>query len=117
MTARNVRLARADMGIAFDGDFDRCFFFDEEGRFIEGYYIVGLLASTFLEQNRGAPIMHDPASSGTRIEIVREAGGRPVQCKSGPRFHEGGHAAGDAVYGGEMSGTTTSAISPIATAA
>ena len=104
VTARNVRLARADMGIAFDGDFDRCFFFDEEGRFIDGYYIVGLLASTFLEQYRGAPIVHDPRVVWNTQQLVRAAGGRPVQCKSGHAFMKACMRKADAVYGGEMSG-------------
>ena len=104
VTARNVRLARADMGIAFDGDFDRCFFFDEEGRFVDGYYIVGLLASTFLEQHRGAPIVHDPRLVWNTQQIVRAAGGRPVQCQSGHAFMKQGMRQADAVYGGEMSG-------------
>jgi len=104
VTARHVRLARADMGIAWDGDFDRCFFFDEEGRFIDGYYIVGLLASTFLEQNRGAPIVHDPRVVWNTQQLVRAAGGRPVQCKSGHAFMKACMRKADAVYGGEMSG-------------
>ncbi len=104
VTARSVRLARADMGIAFDGDFDRCFFFDEEGRFIDGYYIVGLLASTFLDQNRGAPIVHDPRLVWNTQQIVRAAGGRPVQCKSGHAFMKDCMRKADAIYGGEMSG-------------
>jgi phosphomannomutase len=104
VTARNVRLARADLGIAFDGDFDRCFFFDEAGRFIDGYYIVGLLASTFLEQHRGAPIVHDPRVVWNTQQIVRAAGGRPVQCKSGHAFMKACMRQADAVYGGEMSG-------------
>ena len=104
VTARHVRLARADMGIAWDGDFDRCFFFDEEGRFIDGYYIVGLLASTFLEQHRGAPIVHDPRVVWNTQQLVRAAGGRPVQCKSGHAFMKACMRKADAVYGGEMSG-------------
>ena len=103
-TGRSVRLARADMGIAFDGDFDRCFFFDEEGRFIDGYYIVGLLATTFLEQNRGAPIVHDPRLVWNTQQVVRAHGGRPVQCKSGHAFMKQGMRNADAIYGGEMSG-------------
>ncbi len=103
-TGRSVRLARADMGIAFDGDFDRCFFFDEEGRFIDGYYIVGLLATTFLEQNRGAPIVHDPRLVWNTQQVVRAHGGRPVQCKSGHAFMKQGMRDADAIYGGEMSG-------------
>jgi phosphomannomutase/phosphomannomutase/phosphoglucomutase len=104
VTARHVRLARADMGIAFDGDFDRCFFFDEDGRFIDGYYIVGLLASTFLEQNRGAPIVHDPRLVWNTQQVVRAAGGRPVQCRSGHAFMKQCMREADAIYGGEMSG-------------
>ena len=104
VTGRSVRLSRADMGIAFDGDFDRCFFFDEEGRFIDGYYIVGLLASTFLENNRGAPIVHDPRVVWNTQQIVREKGGRPVQCRSGHAFMKQGMRDADAIYGGEMSG-------------
>ena len=104
VTARQVRLARADLGIAFDGDFDRCFFFDEDGRFIDGYYIVGLLASTFLEQNRGAPIVHDPRVVWNTQQVVRAAGGRPVQCKSGHAFMKHCMREADAIYGGEMSG-------------
>jgi phosphomannomutase len=104
VTGRSVRLSRADMGIAFDGDFDRCFFFDEEGRFIDGYYIVGLLAGTFLENNRGAPIVHDPRLVWNTQQVVREKGGRPVQCKSGHAFMKQGMRDADAIYGGEMSG-------------
>ena len=104
VTGRQVRLARADLGIAFDGDFDRCFFFDEEGRFIDGYYIVGLLASTFLDQSKGAPIVHDPRVVWNTQQIVRALGGRPVQCKSGHAFMKHCMREADAIYGGEMSG-------------
>ena len=103
-TARQVRLTRADLGIAFDGDFDRCFFFDEEGRFVDGYYIVGLLAGTFLEQFRGAPIVHDPRVVWNTQQVVRAHGGRPVQCRSGHAFMKHCMREADAVYGGEMSG-------------
>jgi len=103
-TARQVRLSRADLGIAFDGDFDRCFFFDEEGRFVDGYYIVGLLAGTFLEQFRGAPIVHDPRVVWNTQQVVRAHGGRPVQCRSGHAFMKHCMREADAVYGGEMSG-------------
>ena len=103
VTASAVRLAKADMGIAWDGDFDRCFFFDEEGQFIEGYYIVGLLASTMLEQHRGARIVHDPRLTWNTQSIVREHGGIPVQCKSGHAFMKHCMREADAIYGGEMS--------------
>ncbi len=102
-TARSVRLARADLGIAWDGDYDRCFFFDEEGRFIDGYYIVGLLATTFLEQYPGARIVHDPRLYWNTQSVVRAHGGKPVQCRSGHAFMKHGMRAADAVYGGEIS--------------
>jgi phosphomannomutase len=104
VTARTVRLAHADCGIAFDGDFDRCFFFDEEGRFIDGYYIVGLLASVFLERQPGARIVHDPRVVWNTQSIVRALGGVPVQCKSGHAFMKQCMREADAIYGGEMSG-------------
>ena len=103
VTASAVRLAKADMGIAWDGDFDRCFFFDEDGQFIEGYYIVGLLAATMLEQHRGARIVHDPRLTWNTQSIVREHGGIPVQCKSGHAFMKHCMREADAIYGGEMS--------------
>ncbi|MDQ9702580.1 phosphomannomutase, partial [Serratia marcescens] len=74
------------MGIAFDGDFDRCFLFDEHGGFIEGYYIVGLLAEAFLEKDAGAKIIHDPRLSWNTIDVVKQAGGVPVMSKTGHAF-------------------------------
>src|SRR5690606_22960861 len=79
-TARLVRESGADLGVAWDGDFDRCFFFDEKGDFVEGYYIVGLLAEAVLAHNPGATIVHDPRLTWNTIEIVRRLGGTPVQC-------------------------------------
>lgn len=93
----------ADMGIAWDGDFDRCFFFDEQGRFIEGYYIVGLLAQSFLETEPGAKIIHDPRLTWNTIEIVNSLGGEAIQCKTGHAFIKERMRQEDAVYGGEMS--------------
>ena len=104
VTGRSVRLGRADLGIAFDGDFDRCFFFDEEGRFIEGYYVIGLLAAMFLEKHPGARIVHDPRLVWNTQHVVRAQGGVPVQCRSGHAFMKAGMREADAVYGGEMSG-------------
>jgi phosphomannomutase len=98
-----IRRSKADMGIAWDGDFDRCFFFDADGTFIEGYYIVGLLASVFLKRTPGAAIIHDPRLTWNTIDIVREYGGRAVQCKSGHAFIKAVMRSEDAVYGGEMS--------------
>lgn len=93
----------ADMGIAFDGDFDRCFLFDEFGHFIEGYYIVGLLAESFLEKYPGAKIIHDPRLSWNTVDVVNSAGGIPVMSKTGHAFIKERMCLEDAVYGGEMS--------------
>ncbi|MNE52867.1 Phosphomannomutase/phosphoglucomutase [compost metagenome] len=91
------------MGIAFDGDFDRCFLFDENGEFIEGYYIVGLLAEAFLQKEPGAKIIHDPRLSWNTIDVVTQAGGEPVMSKTGHAFIKERMRAEDAIYGGEMS--------------
>ncbi|NUU67362.1 colanic acid biosynthesis phosphomannomutase CpsG [Enterobacteriaceae bacterium BIT-l23] len=93
----------ADMGIAFDGDFDRCFLFDEKGQFIEGYYIVGLLAEAFLEKEQGAKIIHDPRLCWNTEDVVTGAGGVPVMSKTGHAFIKERMRAEDAIYGGEMS--------------
>jgi len=93
----------ADLGIAWDGDFDRCFFFDEKGHFIEGYYIVGLLAEAFLKKNPGAKIVHDPRLTWNTQEIVANSGGLAIQSKTGHAFIKERMRAEDAVYGGEMS--------------
>jgi len=102
-TADVVRRVGADLGLAWDGDYDRCFFFDEGGRFIEGYYLVGLLAETFLKRERGARIVHDPRLTWNTIDIVQRNGGRAVLCKSGHAFIKQKMREVDAVYGGEMS--------------
>ncbi|QQZ28405.1 phosphomannomutase CpsG [Thiothrix subterranea] len=93
----------ADMGIAWDGDFDRCFLFDETGEFIEGYYIVGLLAEAFLQQHLGAKIIHDPRLTWNTIDVVEAAGGVPIQSKTGHAFIKERMRLEDAIYGGEMS--------------
>jgi phosphomannomutase len=103
VTADAVRRSHAALGIAFDGDFDRCFFFDEQGTFIEGYYIVGLLASVFLKRYPGGRIVHDPRLTWNTLEIVKECGGEAVLCKSGHAFIKQRMREVDAVYGGEMS--------------
>ncbi|HEL7888688.1 TPA: phosphomannomutase [Stenotrophomonas maltophilia] len=102
-TADAVREHGADFGIAWDGDFDRCFFFDHTGRFIEGYYLVGLLAKAILARNPGGRIVHDPRLVWNTVDMVEQAGGVPVQCKSGHAFIKEKMRAEDAVYGGEMS--------------
>lgn len=93
----------ADMGIAWDGDFDRCFLFDEQGNFIEGYYIVGLLAEAFLHKEAGARIIHDPRLTWNTLDIVAANGGEPVQCKAGHAFIKQRMRGENAIYGGEMS--------------
>jgi len=102
-TARRVVEAKADAGIAWDGDFDRCFFFDETGGFIEGYYIVGLLASRVLGRVPGAKIVHDPRLIWNTQDVVTQAGGIPIQSKSGHAFMKEVMRREDAAYGGEMS--------------
>lgn len=94
---------KADVAIAWDGDFDRCFFFDEKGGFIEGYYIVGLLAAAFLKKNQGSKIIHDPRLLWNTEAVVKEGGGTAVQCKSGHAFIKEKMRSEDAIYGGEMS--------------
>ncbi len=98
-----VREHGADLGIAWDGDFDRCFFFDADGNFIEGYYLVGLLASALLEKQPGSRIIHDPRLTWNTIEMVEQAGGTPVMSKTGHAFIKERMRAEDASYGGEMS--------------
>ncbi|MGH8540333.1 MAG: phosphomannomutase [Stenotrophobium sp.] len=102
-TARAVKEYRADFGVAWDGDFDRCFLFDEQGGFIEGYYIVGLLAGVMLRRYPGAKIIHDPRLTWNTIDIVNAAGGYPIQCKTGHAFIKERMRAENAAYGGEMS--------------
>ena len=94
---------KADLGIAWDGDFDRCFLVDEKGQFIEGYYIVGLLAEAFLLKNPGSKIVHDPRLTWNTIEVVSRNGGEAIQSKTGHAFIKERMRLEDAVYGGEMS--------------
>lgn len=102
-TAEAVIRTGADLGVAFDGDFDRCFFFDENGRFIEGYYIVGLLARQMLEKYPGSRIVYDPRLTWHTIEAVRKSGGIPVLSRTGHAYIKDKMRREDAVYGGEMS--------------
>ena len=102
-TADVVKAEGADFGVAFDGDFDRCFFFDETGQFIPGEYVVGLLASVFLEKEVGAKIVHDPRVIWNTQDIVNRKGGISVQSKTGHAFIKQTMRSHYAVYGGEMS--------------
>jgi len=103
VTAEAVIANKADLGIAWDGDCDRCFFFDEKGQFIEGYYLVGFLAKAFLKDHPGTRIVHDPRLIWNTAEMVREAGGIPVMTKAGHAFIKERMRQEDAIYGGEMS--------------
>ena len=103
ITVAAIKNSQADLGIAWDGDFDRCFFFDEKGNFIEGYYVVGLLAEAMLDINPGAKIIHDPRLTWNTQDIVSGRGGMPIQSKTGHAFIKERMRAEDAVYGGEMS--------------
>jgi len=103
ITADAVRENGADLGIAWDGDFDRCFFFDETGAFIEGYYIVGLLARAILARHPGEKIIHDPRLTWNTEEVVRQADGIPVMTKTGHAFIKERMRRENAIYGGEMS--------------
>jgi len=102
-TAEAVRAHGADFGIAWDGDFDRCFFFDADGQFIEGYYLVGLLAAQLLIKSPGSKIVHDPRLTWNTMDLVKAAGGVPVMSKTGHAFIKERMRAEDALYGGEMS--------------
>ena len=92
---------------ALHGDFGRCFLFDEKGHFIEGYYIVGLLAEALLQKgmpfSECAKIIHVPRLTWYTIEIVRDPGGQPVLCETGHAFIKERMRTEDAIYGGEMS--------------
>lgn len=98
-----VKQHGADFGIAWDGDFDRCFLFDENGEFIEGYYIVGLLADAFLRKSDNEAIVHDPRLTWNTIDIVNQAGGTAIQSKTGHAFIKERMRKENAIYGGEMS--------------
>ena len=98
-----LRKNGADCAISWDGDYDRCFLFDERGHFIEGYYIVGLLAAAFLQRHPGARIVHDPRLTWNTLDIVQRMGGEAVQSKSGHAFIKAKMREVDGVYGGEMS--------------
>lgn len=102
-TLEALRRSGADVGIAWDGDYDRCFFYDSKGSFIEGYYIVGLLAEAFLAKQPGAKIVYDPRLTWNTIDTVKRLGGTPVMSKSGHAFIKQKMREVDGAYGGEMS--------------
>jgi phosphomannomutase len=102
-TIEAIKKHNADLGVAWDGDYDRCFFFDEKGNFIEGYYIVGLLAKSILKKNPGGKIVHDPRLVWNTVEIVEKFGGEAVVSKSGHAFIKQKMREVNSIYGGEMS--------------
>ena len=102
-TIKAIREHKADVGLAWDGDFDRCFFFDDQGTFIEGYYLVGLLAEVFLKKEAGARIVHDPRLVWNTLAVVEQYGGKAVLSKSGHAFIKQVMRECDGAYGGEMS--------------
>lgn len=102
-TISAMRGAGFDFGVAWDGDYDRCFFFDEHANFIEGYYIVGLLAKALLAEDAHQTIIYDPRLTWNTLDIVGRLGGHAVVCKSGHAFIKEKMRAENAVYGGEMS--------------
>jgi len=103
VTIGAIRGHKADLGIAWDGDFYRCFFFDEQGNFIEGYYIVGLLAEACLIEHPGSKVVHDPRLTWSTIGIAESLGGAAVESKTGHAFIKERMRLGDAIYGGEVS--------------
>lgn len=102
-TRDEVIAHKADFGIAWDGDFDRCFLFDETGDFIEGYYIVGLLAEAFLSKHPGNKVIHDPRLVWNTQEVAARCDGEAVMSKTGHAFIKERMRSEDAIYGGEMS--------------
>jgi phosphomannomutase len=103
VTIDAIKDSGADLGVAWDGDYDRCFLFDENGQFIDGYYIVGLLAEAFLARSSDERIVYDPRLTWNTLDIVHQAGGTAVQSRSGHAFMKQAMRDADAVYGGEMS--------------
>jgi phosphomannomutase len=103
VTADIVKEVGADFGVAFDGDFDRCFLFDGDGQFVPGEYVVGLLAEAFLAKESGGKVVHDPRVIWNTLDVVARAGGTAIQSKTGHAFIKEAMRANQAVYGGEMS--------------
>jgi phosphomannomutase len=103
VTSDVVKEVGADFGVAFDGDFDRCFLFDGDGQFVPGEYVVGLLAEAFLAKEPGGKVVHDPRVIWNTLDVVSRSGGTAIQSKTGHAFIKEAMRANEAVYGGEMS--------------
>ncbi len=104
MTSDAVIKAGADLGIAWDGDFDRCFFFDENGQFIDNYYLIGMISKVLMESQKGSNIIHDPRLIWNTREEVQSYSGKPIQSKAGHSFIKEKMREHSAIYGAEMSG-------------
>lgn len=102
-TGDPVRATGAALGIAWDGDFDRCFLFDETGAFVPGEYIVGLLAQAMLDRDGPGAIVHDPRVVWNTRRTVTAHGGRPVASPVGHVFMKDRMRRHNAAYGGEIS--------------
>ena len=102
-TSDVVKENNADFGVAFDGDFDRCFFFDEQGVFVPGEYVVGLLSKAYLRKEPGTRIVHDPRVIWNTLDAVKNGGGTPIEVKTGHAFIKQAMREYGAIYGGEMS--------------
>lgn len=103
-TAARVKAQGAALGIAWDGDYDRCFLFDENGGFVNGYYLVGLIATELLNESPGEGIVYEPRLTWNTIKVVEAAGGRPLKSRAGHSFIKQVMRDEDAAYGGEVSG-------------
>ncbi len=103
VTAEAVRVSGAEFGVAFDGDFDRCFLFDGDGGFVDGEHVVALLAAAHLVAEPGATIIYDPRVIWAVQDAVRKGGGRSVLAPTGHVFLKAAMRREGAVYGGEMS--------------
>jgi phosphomannomutase len=102
-TSAAVVAENADLGIAWDGDFDRCFFFDEKGAFIDGEYVVALLAQAFMAKEAGARIVHDPRVVWNTQAVIAAGGGQAIVSRTGHAHLKALMRQTDAAYGGEMS--------------
>jgi phosphomannomutase len=102
-TIAAVKSLSTDFGISWDGDFDRCFLFDETGRFIEPYYLIGLLTEIFLKKHPGEKIIHDPRLTWNTISLAKKLGGTAIQSKAGHSFIKEMMRKEKAIYGGEIS--------------
>jgi phosphomannomutase len=102
-TAKAVRDNGADLGIAWDGDFDRCFFYDETGAFVSGYYVAGILSGIFLEKDPAAAIICDSKLYWNTLDIIEEANGQAIMSRTGHVFFKEQMRKHSATYGGEVS--------------